>query len=67
MKKALLITVVLLGLMPLTCISQEETTTKEIVSQEVMEKVYNEVKTPFKYGVVFQHPDATKKVDSPTI
>jgi predicted GH43/DUF377 family glycosyl hydrolase len=32
-----------------------------------MEEIYNEVKTPFKYGVVLQHPDSTKMVDSPTI
>lgn len=32
-----------------------------------MQKVYNEIKTPFKYGVVFQHPDSTKLIDSPTI
>ena len=32
-----------------------------------MEEVYQEVKTPFKYGVVFQHPDTTKMIDSPTI
>ena len=32
-----------------------------------METVFNEIKTPFKYGVVVQHPDSTKMVDSPTI
>ena len=32
-----------------------------------MEKVYNEIKTPFKYGVVFKHPDSTQMVDSPAI
>lgn len=37
------------------------------VSQEAMEEVYEEIKTPFKYGVVFQHPDSTKMIDSPTI
>ncbi len=39
----------------------------KMVPQEEMEKIYNEVKTPFKYGVVFKHPDSTKMVDSPTI
>ncbi|AEL27512.1 glycoside hydrolase family protein [Cyclobacterium marinum] len=38
-----------------------------IVSQEVMEQVFEEIKTPFKYGVVFQHPDTSKMIDSPTI
>ncbi|MEM7380974.1 MAG: glycosylase, partial [Bacteroidota bacterium] len=37
------------------------------VSDEEMRAVYEEVKTPFKYGVVFQHPDSTKLIDSPTI
>lgn len=37
------------------------------VPPHVMEEVYQEVKTPFKYGVVFQHPDSTKMIDSPTI
>lgn len=32
-----------------------------------MEEVYKEIKTPFKYGIVFQHPDTTKLIDSPTI
>lgn len=37
------------------------------VPQKVMEEVFAEVKTPFKYGVVFKHPDSTKLIDSPTI
>ena len=37
------------------------------VSRISMEKIYNEIKTPFKYGVVFKHPDSTKLMDSPTI
>ncbi|HSH20049.1 MAG TPA: hypothetical protein VLA03_06335 [Draconibacterium sp.] len=32
-----------------------------------MEIIFNEIKTPFKYGIVVQHPDTTKMVDSPTI
>lgn len=39
----------------------------KMVSKAVMEEIYEEVKTPYKYGVVFQHPDSTKMVDSPTI
>jgi predicted GH43/DUF377 family glycosyl hydrolase len=42
-------------------------TKKNEVSQEVMQEIFEEVKTPFKYGIVFQHPDNTKMVDSPTI
>jgi sucrose-6-phosphate hydrolase SacC (GH32 family) len=32
-----------------------------------MEKIYQEIKTPYKYGIVLKHPDSTKMVDSPTI
>lgn len=32
-----------------------------------MAQVFNEIKTPYKYGVVFKHPDANKLMDSPTI
>ena len=39
---------------------------KEVPPEE-MERIYNEIKTPFKYGVVFKHPDTNKLVDSPTI
>ena len=37
------------------------------VSREVMEKTYAEIKTPFKYGLVLVPPDATKKIDCPTV
>ena len=33
----------------------------------VMDSIYSEIKTPFKHGVVFHHPDSTKMIDSPTI
>ncbi|SEJ62365.1 hypothetical protein SAMN05192553_106141 [Cyclobacterium xiamenense] len=37
------------------------------VSMETMQEVYERIKTPYKYGVVFQHSDTTKLVDSPTV
>ena len=37
------------------------------VSSEVMEEIYQEIKTPYKYGVVFREPDSNKIIDSPTI
>jgi predicted GH43/DUF377 family glycosyl hydrolase len=37
------------------------------VPREVMKKIYEEIKTPYKYGIVLKHPDSTKMVDSPTI
>jgi predicted GH43/DUF377 family glycosyl hydrolase len=38
-----------------------------IVTKSTMKNIYNEIKTPFKYGIVFKHPDSTKLLDSPTI
>ncbi len=38
-----------------------------IVSKSTMKNIYNEIKTPFKYGIVFKHPDSTKLFDSPTL
>lgn len=37
------------------------------VAQETMQKVYEAVKTPFKYGIVVSAPDAAKMADSPTV
>jgi predicted GH43/DUF377 family glycosyl hydrolase len=37
------------------------------VSKEVMQQVFEEIKTPYKYGLVMLPPDNTKKVDSPSI
>lgn len=38
-----------------------------VVSSALMDKIYDEIKTPFKYGIIFKHPDSTKLMDSPTI
>ena len=65
------IAAILVGMIPLLCFSQSTdklgTSLSKKVSQDRMEKIYNEIKTPFKYGVVFSHPDTTKLIDSPTI
>lgn len=37
------------------------------VPQSVMQKIYEEVKTPYKYGLVITAPDSTKKVDCPSV
>lgn len=37
------------------------------VSPEVLQQVYKQVKTPFKFGTVLSAPDSTKMVDSPTL
>lgn len=48
------------------CLCQQKNNTGSVPA-EVMEQIYEEIKTPFKYGVVFKHPDSTKMIDSPTI
>lgn len=37
------------------------------VPQDVMQKVYEEVKTPFKYGLVVTPESETKKIDCPSV
>ncbi len=37
------------------------------VSPEKMREVYEQVKTPYKYGIVLPQPDKGRMVDSPTI
>jgi predicted GH43/DUF377 family glycosyl hydrolase len=37
------------------------------VSQDVMQRIYDEVKTPYKYGLVIAPVDDTKKIDCPTV
>lgn len=39
----------------------------QVVPQAEMERIFGEIKTPYKYGIVFRHPDTTKLIDSPTI
>lgn len=46
---------------------QKKSAIKKVVPHKEIEKIYQEIKTPFKYGIVFQHPDSTKMIDSPTI
>lgn len=67
MKKIFSLVAVVFGIITTPGCNQKNTTSDQVVSPKVMEKIYNEIKTPFKYGVVVQHPDTTKMVDSPTI
>jgi len=39
----------------------------EIVSQDIMNKIYQEVKTPYKYGLVMVPDDTQHKMDCPTV
>ena len=57
----------ILAFLNLSSCSDKKTPSKKEVSPATMEKVYNQIKTPYKYGIVFQHPDTLKKIDSPTI
>ncbi len=41
--------------------------TKAQVPQDVMQKVYEEVKTPFKYGLVVAPENDAKKIDCPSV
>lgn len=47
------------------CLSQSPDQTA--VSRHAMQGVYEEVKTPYKYGVVIPQPDSSRMVDSPTV
>ncbi|TKK67029.1 glycosylase [Ilyomonas limi] len=39
----------------------------KVVSQQTMQQVYDEVKTPYKYGLVIATHDTLKKADCPTV
>jgi predicted GH43/DUF377 family glycosyl hydrolase len=43
------------------------TAKNHIVPATEMEQVYKTIQTPFKYGIVLQHPDSTKMMDSPSV
>lgn len=60
------IILVFIGLLVFSCQLKTERT-GNVVPKEEMQKIYSEIQTPFKYGVVFKHPDSTKMIDSPTI
>lgn len=46
--------------------SCQQSAPKEI-TDALMEDVFEQVKTPFKYGIVLTAPDSTKMADSPTV
>lgn len=64
--KDLLIVTVVMAMFLSGCKKGEDTIRRE-VPQDAMERIFNEIKTPYKYGIVVQHPDSDKMVDSPTI
>ena len=46
---------------------RSNSSTNRVVSQDTMERIFDEIKTPYKFGIVLKHPDSTKLIDSPTI
>lgn len=60
--------VVRLSLIPAICsINLSGQMLPEEVPREVMESIYEEIKTPCKYGLVLVPPDPSKKFDCPTV
>lgn len=67
MKTSLVLIVFYCAILASGCSSRQGRHIAEAVPQQKMEAIYEEIKTPFKYGVVFKHPDSTQMLDSPTI
>lgn len=40
---------------------------QKVVSNDMMDSIYNEIKTPYKYGLVFVPENNSKMIDSPSI
>ncbi|QHS62620.1 glycosyl hydrolase [Chitinophaga agri] len=55
------------GLLGPVQLQQEIVTPGGEVAQSVMQQVYQEIKTPYKYGMVMVPADSTKKLDCPSI
>lgn len=58
---------ILLFMLFLLAVTACEQSDKKEVSEKRMKEVFEEVKTPFKYGVVLAAPDSSHMVDSPTV
>jgi predicted GH43/DUF377 family glycosyl hydrolase len=55
------------GLLGPVTLQQEIIPTKDSVPASVMQHIYQQVKTPFKYGLVMVPADDSKKMDCPSI
>lgn len=51
----------------ITIVTGCKTVPAKSVSLDMMQKVFEEIQTPFKYGIVLTAPDTTKMADSPAI
>ena len=45
----------------------DATAQQQVVSDSIMNSIYQEVKTPYKYGLVMIPPDESKKIDCPSV
>ena len=52
-----------IGILALSC----KNPLPETVPKETMQGIYENIKAPFKYGIVLAPPDSTKMTDSPTV
>ncbi|SHM93157.1 glycosyl hydrolase [Chitinophaga sp. CF418] len=55
------------GLLGPVQLQREKMMTVDRVPATIMEKIYHEIKTPYKYGMVMTPPDDSKKLDCPSI
>lgn len=51
----------------ISCASKPEKMKKREITDAVMEEIYNEIKTPYKYGMVMVPTDNSYKMDCPSI
>ena len=56
-----------IGLITLCVLTFAAASAQQTVPDSVMQQVYDEVKTPYKYGLVIVPADNEKKVDCPTV
>ena len=54
-------------IIPALLVSMPVWTQKKEVPQQVMQQVYEEIKTPYKYGLIIAPSDNSKQVDCPTV
>lgn len=57
----------LLGVLPLTEMNAQDRRISKQVPAPVMEKIYEQVKTPYKYGLVLVPQNNAQKMDCPTV
>lgn len=60
-------TVLLVSSLFVMIVDSCKTIPAKTVSANAVQKVFDEIKTPYKYGVILTAPDSTKMADSPTI